>query len=108
MVARFIPVDMKVSGMSGIGRKIPNMASASRMVSGIGGGSGRLIPATPPAISAVWAVRAAPAIAAPATVVACPSASAFNLRFHHSTSRPGRGGERKESNVSVCNQSHAW
>ena len=91
MVARFIPVDMKVSGMSGIGRKIPNMASASRMVSGIGGGSGRLFPATP-AISALWTVRAAPAMTPPATVMACPSASAFNPISRKS--RPGRGGKK--------------
>lgn len=41
------------------------------------GGSGRLIPATP-TISALWTVRATPPVTTPPTVMACPSASAFN------------------------------
>ena len=56
------------------------------------GGSVLRMAATPPT-SAVSAAAATPTIAPPATVMACPSASAFNPSSSKK-SRPGRGGEK--------------
>ena len=78
-VVRFIPAVMRVSGTSGTSGRIRPMASASRMVRGIGDGSVLLSPAPPPP-SVLCTASATPTFTSPATPLACPSDSATSHR----------------------------
>ena len=71
------------------------------------GGSVLLVAASP-TTSALSPAAATPTITAPAAAVACPSASAFNPRFHQHQSRPGRGGVERRECWRVSHQVHAW
>ena len=89
LAGRFTLSVEKASGMTGIVRRIPNTGSASRTVSGIGGGGVRLL-ATAPAVSAMCTPRVAPAVTTPAARMVCPSASAFNPKSCIIPPRKGR------------------